>query len=398
MSWHSVINLLGAAVLALSSGVAHAQWYETLGQAEIRNGNKAHAKNRAVEDAIRQALLFSGGSLSAVQTVANGVLTQDQVKLQAHGDINHVELIEERTQGALLSVLLRINISPKENVCVNSQIKPTLAVTLSHLAQPETARYGQIYEVNQAYTNQLMSGWQTAPEGFLPLDASHKKNRLAVRKQDAYTTQKYLTDLAKQFQAQYVLVSEILDVSMGETPSTGLAFWQTAYPLRHFTTRHSLVNTLTFERIWQKQYHHQGLWPFAKTDKVNPHSGAFWQTDYANAINTQNQQLTAELNQALACAPMHATILARQGNQIHINVGRQNGVTTGMRFYIAHRAHRQTEFGTLPKLETSIYEVEVTQVHGRTAIAKSVNRQFLGGTQVGDLVTLVTPKAQTLFQ
>lgn len=48
---------------------AYAEWFEVTGIADVKNGDHQKAKRKAVNDAITQALLFSGASVSSVQTV-----------------------------------------------------------------------------------------------------------------------------------------------------------------------------------------------------------------------------------------------------------------------------------------------------------------------------------------
>ena len=86
--------LLILLVSTVYSSNIRAQWVEASGSAEIRNGDKHEAKNKAVKNAVKEALMFAGASVSSVQEVTDGLLTQDNFKVSAHGSIQQIELVD----------------------------------------------------------------------------------------------------------------------------------------------------------------------------------------------------------------------------------------------------------------------------------------------------------------
>ncbi|WP_462173875.1 flagellar assembly protein T N-terminal domain-containing protein [Pseudoalteromonas xiamenensis] len=74
---------LKACCFLVGLGVAfesQAEWFESTGYAVIDDGDIAKARHAAIKDAVRQALIFSGASVSSVQTIADGVLSQRSSK------------------------------------------------------------------------------------------------------------------------------------------------------------------------------------------------------------------------------------------------------------------------------------------------------------------------------
>ncbi|MFT5313041.1 MAG: hypothetical protein ACI8Z9_001525, partial [Paraglaciecola sp.] len=65
-------------ISALCCFPVHSIWFEASGQAVIKNGNKEVARQRATQEAIKQALLFAGASVDSVQHMANGLLQDDR--------------------------------------------------------------------------------------------------------------------------------------------------------------------------------------------------------------------------------------------------------------------------------------------------------------------------------
>ena len=89
------IKWLGLVSAIVFSNNSLAQWFESTGHATVKNGDTSQAKSAAIKDAITQALVFSGARVSSVQTLVDGVLTQDQLKISSHGEIQKIELISE---------------------------------------------------------------------------------------------------------------------------------------------------------------------------------------------------------------------------------------------------------------------------------------------------------------
>jgi hypothetical protein len=59
------LGFLTACCLTLSSA-SMADWYEATGQAKVRHGDVRSAKNRATQDAVKQAMLFAGANVASI--------------------------------------------------------------------------------------------------------------------------------------------------------------------------------------------------------------------------------------------------------------------------------------------------------------------------------------------
>jgi len=101
-------------------------WYEASGQAVIRNGNKELARQRATQEAIQQALLFSGASVRSVQSMAQGLLKDDRFEVRAAGEVSNVELINEVFADDVVTVTIRADIFPQDSQCDASDYKKTV--------------------------------------------------------------------------------------------------------------------------------------------------------------------------------------------------------------------------------------------------------------------------------
>lgn len=369
----------------------HAQWYESTGQSQIRDGDTQSAKTRAVEDAIKQALIFAGASVTSVQTVANGLMTQEQTSVSAHGEIQNIELVDEIYSSNSVSVTLRLDIFADEKQCFASEFKKSLAITQTHMPNQEHARHGQIFDINKAFSEKIFKSIKSADQSISP--RAYYQQAIPVVN---FFNQQYDFDLriieqiAQNSDSQYILISKIKDISMGKKQNSDIMFWQSNSFERFFDFELILFNGVTKEIILQQDYSTSGIWRFDKTAKVDIRSNAFWHSEYGQALNQLSNQISLDLQEKLSCLPIQGKIKHIKDNTITFNLGKQHGVKKGQSFAIAYQSFFTDEQGVQqPYIITSANQVRVSQVYNRSAIANSIGDELLANIQTSDIVLLI---------
>ena len=74
-----VMKVVLLSTLLLASLSARAELIEAQGSAAILGGDEVYAREQATRDALRQALLASGASVSSIQRLENGSLRSEQI-------------------------------------------------------------------------------------------------------------------------------------------------------------------------------------------------------------------------------------------------------------------------------------------------------------------------------
>ncbi len=369
---------------------AYAEWFEVTGMADVKNGDHQKAKRKAVNDAITQALLFSGASVSSVQTVTDGVLTQDQLKIRSNAEIQSANVIAEAKVGDSWQVTLHIDITPKSAQCPTSAYNKQVAVTQSQLKNKHQATLGQIFDINKAVSERLYqtmteqkSSLEPVPYFAQTIDVS----RFFSQRFD-YNEQ-LIETITANTNSQFVLLSQITDIASVDKLNSDLAFWQSDKYLRSFKVDFALFDALSHERVWQKQYATQGVWPFKKTRLIDVYSERFWQTDYADEIQTTLTQIATDLNAAVACLPTNGKILHIDDEQVVINLGRMHGLENGQFLNVAHSNPLTNVDGKvfMHQIKT-INKLQVIQVNAQNAIAVNISNRPLHNVQINDLVEI----------
>ena len=367
---------------------ASSQWYETQGYARTDGTSVEIARTKAMENALKKALLVSGASVSSVQQVVNGLLTQDNISIRASGSVSSIELIDEIHTDNLITVTIRADIFPQEKKCFAVNFKKSLLVTRSHLLHREQANIGEIYSIDKAVMGRLAGRLNqqstfTKSNSILnnKTDFSRLNDSLA-RDEISQLTQA----LSERTDSQYIMFSEIDNLSFEEQATNSLLFWQQGIYPRNFSIDFYLYNGLNGELVWQENYQNTAPWTFTKRIKVDVDGNAFWQSDYGLMVDGILDKVVQDIDENIMCEPSRGKIIKVAGNKITINLGRDHGLKIGDEFSLLHLTHFSSNSGkSYAGFNVSPYKVRVTKLTRQTATAKTPDGRLFGNIQVDDL-------------
>ena len=382
-----IINVILIGSL-LAAFPALSQWYETQGYARTDETSIEIARTKAMENALKKALLVSGASVSSVQQVVNGLLTQDQISIRASGSVNSIELVDEIHVDNLITVTIRADIFPQEKKCFAINFKKSILITRSHLLHREQANIGEIYLIDKSAMTKLASklnqhSTYTRTSSILnnKTEFSRLNNSLA-RDGIAQLTQ----SLSETTDSQYILFSEITNISFNKQSTNGWLFWQQGMYPRNFAISFYLYNGLNGELVWQHSYQNTATWPFTKRIKVDVDGNAFWQSEYGTMIEDIIDKAVKDIDENIMCEPSRGKIIRVNGNQVTINLGRDHGLKIGDEFSLLHLTHFTNKLGkSYAGYNLSPYKVKVTKLTRQTAIAATPDGQLFGNIQIEDL-------------
>ncbi|KGJ96977.1 flagella assembly protein FlgT [Colwellia psychrerythraea] len=372
----------------LCSFSANSQWYETQGHARTNDTSVELARTKAMENALKKALLVSGASVSSVQQVVNGLLTQDQISIRASGSVNSIELVDEVHSDNLITVTIRADIFPQERKCFAVNFKKSLLLTRSHLINREQANVGEIYLIDKAVIRKLgqqlnLQSAFTKTSSILnnKTEFSRLNNSLASNKVSQLTQ-----SLSESTDSQYIMFSEITNTSFDKQATNSWLFWQQGIYPRNFAINFYLYNGLNGELVWQDSYQNTAPWTFTKRIKVDVGGSAFWHSEYGLMIDNILDKVIKDIDENIMCEPSRGKIIQVQGNQVTINLGREHGLKMGDEFSLLHLTHFTNNSGkSYAGFNLSPYKVKVTKLTRQTATAATPDGRLFGNIQVDDL-------------
>ena len=374
--------------LSLASFKIHAQWYEAQGHASMEKNSIEVARTIATENALKKALLIAGASVSSVQQVVNGLLTQDNLSIRASGSVNSIELIDELHSSDTISVTIRADIFPQDKKCFALDLKKSLLFTKGQLTQREHANIGEIYNIDSVLIekiNQQIRSHSAYTNPKLLLKNSTSFSRLNQSFDDEKIKQLVIS-LANNSDSQYVVFTEINDLSLTEQRTNGLQVWQQATYPRNFHFTLYLYNGLTGELAWQQSYQNSSVWDFNRRRSVDVNSSVFWQSEYGVMVNELVEKAVADIDKNIMCEQSEGKILDVAGNQVVINLGRHHGVKIGDEFSLLHLDNFIADNGKqYIRYNVSPYTVKVTKLTRKSANAITIDNSLLGNIQQNDL-------------
>lgn len=376
--------------LSAFSATTIADWYEATGQARVRHGDVASAKNRAMQDAVKQAMLFSGANVSSIQQISKGLLVDDSIQVRSNGAVNRIEIVSELQRGDSISVTIRADIFPEERACYAAEFGKKVAITQFPIQHWEHAKIGGLYGLEKEIPRKILSMLQSGSSTIYPVAWFEKKLNVNIDfEQQGRVRHELIDAVAQNANTQFVMFGRISDLSFGDV-SNSFSFWEDDEFERFFTFDLMIANALTHEVIYQNRFRTEADWTFDKRDSVNVSSRKFWNSEYGSAIERNLTDMRDDILSQLSCQQLQSKILAiQEGKQIQLNIGRGQGVYVGQEYRVSYRADIVDNSGNLlTNFVISPYRVKITQVYENSAIAESLDKDFMSNVQVNDVIEL----------
>ena len=185
---------------------------------------------------------------------------------------------------------------------------------------------------------------------------------------------------------QYILFSEINDISFEQEATNGWQFWQEDNFNRQFSITLYIFDGNNGELIFDKQYQQSANWSFGQREKVDVTSRIFWQSQYGITVNQTLNDMITDIDENMMCQPTRGKIVHLAGNSITINLGKRHGVKVGDEFSLLHSKNLITDSGkSYAGFNVSPFTVKVSQVSQQSATAIVSDKHLLGNIQIEDL-------------
>ena len=365
---------------------AFAAWYETEGSAKIQNRDVVQARAKAIEEALRQAMLESGAFVSTNQNMTNGILDDDELTIASNNNFNQYTLVSEKREKGYLTVKIRLYIDSDPKQCIGMNYKKNILPVLFTYAnnQHQETQTG-LNGFNKSLTLKFQQFLSSTNElnvipyynqnlGIDLANHSHRNSNHMMQSID---------QLAINKDAQYIVFGVIRDINLH--PST-LNWFSKAMgnKEREFSLEIFVYDTITKEILFSNNYKTKAQWDIDENN-TNTDSEYFWQSEYGENILEKLTSAAKSVSHTLVCKKPVGRILKVENNsQYHINLGKINNIKQGNRFLIEHSNNFNDKNGIrrFQKNQAKTPMV-VTDVYNNTAVLKPIT-QSNGNVQIND--------------
>lgn len=375
---------------------ASAATIEATGRALIENGDLDSARARAISRASEQASMMALAQISVTQSVRDGVLEIDNLRVSSQTKLGAVELLSERRIDNQLEVLIRAEVDAVEGCADNSEAtayRKPLALTQWPILRPAEANVGRVHALSQLLPGYLMA----------ELENSAHLKLIDARQYQLPTYSELSSDAARQrardaanLNTQYLLTAKIESLAMAksasDTPNLLLDIAERAGikpsdTERFFQLSADLIDSRSGEILQRYQLQTQGRWNAPLQSKQGISIERFMQEPYGQAVLQELSKMAQQLSESLACQPLEASILSASGTTLWIDRGADAGLNPGDRLSVARQVQlfdsmMQPVVSTeLTDLNFTVERTEFGRAQGRLSQPSDI-----AGIQPGDIV------------
>tara|TARA_R110002153_G_scaffold53487_6_gene149184 strand:- start:12854 stop:13972 length:1119 start_codon:yes stop_codon:yes gene_type:complete len=369
-------------MLLVSSSPALAIWFEATGQAVIHNGEKEAARQQATQEAIKQALLFSGASVKSIQSLVNGLLEDDRFEIRASGEVNNIELIDEIYHDDFVTVSIRADIFPQEALCSASDYKKNIVTTWYNINKRQQAAVGNLYDFGKVLAEKIQEEAQNhARYSFINRVEPYYLNPADKDKKSTAFS------LAQKTNAQYVLFGEIVEFAVETSTTSAMQFWKSDQSKRNLTLSFSMYDGNSGEMVFQDTQNISALWDFDPYKSIDSNSRLLWGSTFGLATEKVIQEVVQSIDDSVSCLPALGRVIKVTGESLSINIGKHNGVKQGDKLTL-FQMNQFFDTQNFPHRQFQLHpeQVIVRQVYAETAVVESITGAPLANIQPNDFV------------
>ena len=272
------------------------------GSALIHNQDLSYAKHQALRNASQQALLQAGAHISSAQTLDQGVIRIDNLRIRTLGSLSNVRVIDEQVKGERLWLRIRADVTTEQSCALgeaHTRYTKSAAIAAFPLLNRSQAALGNLYAAEQQLPNALTKALNSA--GVLramnssQLSVNPSPTTAASYQQDQGPITESLPSF-RELDVQFIVSGVIRDLSPYDpTRHDEQAILKVLYDQFDFRGRQRLRNFaidvfihdgFTGTLLFSRSYRSAGYWDADDTDQVGFYTPAFLKTDYGQNVRT----------------------------------------------------------------------------------------------------------------
>ena len=368
---------------------------EVIGQAVIGQQGQNQIRQKALEDAIRQASLMSKASVRSSQILQGLNLVADDVEVRANGSVENIQVLKEWDDDGIFYIKIRANALSVPS-CPSKDhlgLRKTIAIAGFPVQNREQLLNGHLDDIEHKMAEQFVM--MLNREGNVQsINAGHLQLYSQVNSAPAsWTSRHTLTtavNVAKHVGAQYVVSGVIRDMDMVNPEAREARFYDKPLSwvgmkrkkrLRQFAIDIFVHDGVSGVMLLQKVYTTAGEWIQPRNARIGFATAEFWKSEYGKQIRILLKDISLDIDGTLKCQPFMSRIVRAQDKKVYINAGTNSGIRPGHKlklvkaryFYDVESQERMQldptgEYMTIKKVQPSFAIAEVSKTLNRLHI------------------------------
>ncbi|MGC8120752.1 flagellar assembly protein T N-terminal domain-containing protein [Marinobacter sp. VGCF2001] len=376
------VLLLLMLTLTLGPGLAQATVLEGVGHANIRENNLDQARTEARQAAMRDLALQYEARVSTRDTMENGQLTGSHTELSAIAQVRNATIVDEYRSGNLLRVIVRADLSDASGqgagACKAGQasgLRKRVAVTAFPITRPEQGGSAALDSAGEQLPQELVARLQQ--QGQLQVLGATSL-QLFANLPDAPTSRKNLAtnhltnvvQLARELGAQFVVAGVIRDIGLADPDAWGSSILDRmqrgigmADTTRRFEAEVMVFDGFSGSPVFRQRFETSAEWRPDGSGTGGFASAGFEGSDWGRAVDGVIAEMTAAVNNALACQPFMARITRVEGNRVTLASGATAGLRPGDELSVYRTQRYFDSLDGTPELSDTGVTLTLDNVH-----------------------------------
>jgi len=358
----------------LFSKLAFSEWYEVTGTSSYVSSEET-ARIYALEDAIYQAMKFSGADIGSLSTL-RPFLEEKRSEYQfTNHEVRYIRVLDSKSNNGNMVLRVQLDIYPSATGCHVDQYKKTFLVGNIDIQSPQQAVMGQIYSIGDDFSHVLNRQLDQESISFVSVGTTDYE----IDKRKPSTLQM----IAQDSNAQYIIGGRITDL----TATVDKKQLSDDVTNRQFALEMQIFDGKTGQEVYSRAYREVAVWGFPKTSQVDTHSARFWASTYGQMLLRVSRNIMLDLESELSCKITLPEVVNIKEGTVTINLGRIHGVKVGDKLQLWHIGSFIDQAG-LPRNRVSQSEITltVTRIYDQESELVVDQPQLAKSIQIGDVM------------
>jgi len=349
-------------LLSVNKTAMAEQIVEATGSAGIKNGAQHIAKEKAIKNAMQQALMQNKSHIDSTSTISANVIVIDSARVNTSGTIEKVKVIKEWVKDNVYFVRIRASIPENLLDQYAKKIKFRKKIAVMQFDILHRAQVYDLPNIERELPQEILRRLNNSGE-FITIDATqylaspiHPGMRFDAP--DVYKM------IAEKTSAQFVLSGQIRDMQV--TPG----FFRDKRNLEIEIYLHDgLSGTPIAKHRYSEVINNAGLFEIRKSLFS---SADFFKTNIGKSFHKILQSQVAIIREDLRDIPFSAKVIKISDKKVYFNAGRNSLVNVGDVLMTYRLEADPLSLGnvTLGRVETPVASMAVEQVQAQFSIGK----------------------------
>ena len=373
--------------LVFISFYSNSKWIQVTGKSLITSSEE-EAREKAIKKAIKEASFKAGFSIQQTEKIEKGILKESTFTVAHKGSFASAEILSETVdeENETYEVLVNLQIDKERPRCANN-LKAGVLLAKTKTNHLEQLRYGNIFDLPDAISKKISIEISDKAKHFFTID--HNVNIST----DRMNKNKISTWIAKERNAQYVIFSQIIDISIETGGLIGAIIPMSKD--REFKIHFALYHGISGEKIWENIYRKRSKWEFSLNEQVDPNSNFFWSSSFGKSVQQVLTEAIKDMDILIRCKVTSGQVIAKKKNYVIINLGRRNLVKSNDKFQIIAVEgvkDRNNQMKLMPKMSTAEISISNVTEFYSTAVLKKETASL--NVQIGDMAVKINQEQE----